>query len=105
MTMRNVFIGIGLVILFSGYIYALIYFLRRKQETYGLLKYIKNDNIITDAEIDKNGLIDVNPEIDDYNDDLPFINYHKGRSMKYNYNDYVRNHRQRNSYNSNIHSN
>ena len=31
---------------------------------------IKNDNIITDAEIDKNGLIDVNPEIDDYNDDF-----------------------------------
>ena len=104
MTMRNVFIGIGLVILFSGYIYALIYFLRRKQETYGLLKYVKNNNIITDAEIDKNGLVNIDTEIDDDNDELPFINYHSD-STKYNYNNYVRNRRQRNSYNSNVHSN
>ena len=47
-----------------------------------------------DAEIDDNGLIDVNAEIDDDNDELRFINYRKG-SMKYNYGNYIRNHRQR----------
>ena len=95
---------IVLGLLFAGFVCVLIYFLSRKQETYGLLKYTKNNNIITDAEIDKNGLIDVNPEIDDDNDDLPFINYRKG-SMKHNYHNYIKNHRQRNSYNSNVHSN
>ena len=103
MTTRSVFIGIGLVILFVGCIYALIHFLTRKQEKYGLLKYTNNNNIITNAEIDDNGLINVDPEMDD-KDELPFINYHKDNN-KYNYNDYVRNHRQRNRYNSKIHAN
>jgi hypothetical protein len=101
MTTRSVFIGIGLVMLFVGCVYVLIHFLTRKQERYGLLKYTNNNNIITNAEIDDNGLINVEPEMDD---ELPFINYHKD-SHKYNYNDYVRNHRQRNSYNSKIHAN
>ena len=95
---------IVLGLLFAGFVCVLIYFLSRKQETYGLLKYMKNKNTITDAEIDDNGLIDVNPEIDDYNDELRFINYRKG-SMKYNYGNYIRNHRQRNSFNSNVHNN
>ena len=83
-------------IIFLVIIGSLIYFFSNKKEKYGVLRYIKNNDIITNAKIDKNGLIDVNPEIDDDNS-LPFLNYQHTGSVKYNYKNYLKNHRQRNN--------
>jgi len=78
-----------------------------EKEKYGLMQYIKhNKQIINndDNSIDKNGLININPNTD--NDDIRFDDESKNKSMKYTYSRYVKNQRTRNTGNySNKHIN
>ena len=81
----------------------LIYFCCGKKETYGLLNFSRHK--VVNADMDPNGLININPDIDE-DDELPFLhdNY-EDISLKYDTRRYIKNHRQRNTYNSNVHNN
>ena len=80
-----------------------------EKEKYSLMKYgIQHDKSMfnnDDNSIDKNGLINVNPNIDK-DDDIRFDDESKNKSMKYTYSRYVKNQRTRNTGNySNKHIN
>jgi hypothetical protein len=79
-----------------------------EKEKYGLMQYIKHDKQIINNDvnsIDKNGLININPDIDK-DDDIRFDDDSKNKSMKYTYSRYVKNQRTKNTGNySNKHIN
>ena len=82
-----------------------IYILYTNKEKYSLSNLIKHKNI-KKFDIDEQGLVDVNlVNQGEDEDEFPFIDSVNTNSLKYNDKRYVKTHRQRNSYNSNVFNN